>query len=233
LRKSAAEKVEEESKARIVGKEVVMLPHASLSKNTWNPNTMTPFERESLKHGLRTDGWLLSQSLLVWGTDEKGRKKNIIIDGEHRWTVSGELGMRECPAVVLHKITEAYAKQLTIKMFQRRGHPDEDRLTELLRSLDQDLALDTRALDLGIQEDKLADLLRVNEPEIGGAADVPGVMPSGQASHVRVVQLLFNPDQHEAFMRTIKELAAVYKTANVTDTVAEAVKRARADSGQK
>ncbi len=74
--------------ARLVGDKVLIKPLDLVKPNAWNPNRMTPFQRESLKVGLLSDGWLISQSLLIWGTDDKGVEKNIIIDGEQRWTVA-------------------------------------------------------------------------------------------------------------------------------------------------
>lgn len=78
---------------RVVG-EVVMRPLSDVQKNSWNPNRMTDFMKESLKQGLLSDGWLKSQSLLIWGTDDKGERRDVIIDGEHRWSAASELGFQ-------------------------------------------------------------------------------------------------------------------------------------------
>lgn len=202
---------------KIIGDEIHYIPHADLRPNGWNPNRMTAFERESLKHGLQTDGWLLSQSLTVWASDEKGGKQYIIIDGEHRWTAAGELGMPECPAVLIHKISESYAKELTIKLFQRRGRPDEDKLGALIRSIPtRSIKIETRSLDLGIKEEKLSNLLRPKEK----ASNPPSKMPSGQAPHVK---LFFSAAESEEFVQFTNALAVSYETENVTETVLRAL----------
>lgn len=149
---------------KVVGK-VEMKPIGFVKKNTWNPNRFTKEMLASLKHGLLTDGWLISQSLLVWGTDEKGKVKNIIIDGEHRWQVAMELGFKDGPMVFLHGLTEAQAKALTVKMDSKRGRFDEDLLMPLLRDL-QPAYLDASSmvLDLGLDIERAVLAFAVSEP---------------------------------------------------------------------
>lgn len=220
----------------IVG-EVVHKALAEVQPNPWNPNHMTAFEKESLKHGLRHDGWLSSQSLLVWGTDERGRKKNLIIDGEHRHTVAVELGFTQGPMVFLQRVTEAEAKALTVKMNGKRGTPDRDELSELLRSIQHDLTADSMSLDLGIEDEKLMALLAEAEVEdplanVSKPDEFEPLLPGGKASHVKMVQLFFDPEQHEEFHTRVKALAARYKTNNVTETVMEHLRRAAAPASK-
>lgn len=220
-----------QSPNRIVGNVV----HQSLSKvkpNDWNPNKMTPFLRKSLKQGLLDDGWLSSQALLVWGTDEKGRKQNTIIDGEHRWTVAKELGFTQGPMVFLAKLTKAQAKGLTVKMNQKRGAFDEAMLGTLLRDIQFEFP-ESFGLSLGIEDEKLMKLLA--EPPLDGSSlddgsrgPAPGEVESGMASHVRMVQLFFDASQHEEYLRLVKEIAPMFKTQNVSDTTLEAMRRAGA-----
>lgn len=221
-----------ELQAKIVG-QVEMVDLEKVKPNTWNPNAMTPFQKESLKNGFQTDGWLTSQSLLVWGSDEKGRPKNIIIDGEHRHAVARELKMKQGPMVFLHRIPERKARELTIKMDAKRGTFDSDRLGLVVRSIQESYEGDMTAmgLALGFETETLLMHLSdpneivVEEPANGG---IIGNLPSGQSANVRMVQLFFTHEQHEEFSGISKELAVRFGTTNLTDTVMAAVKHAAA-----
>lgn len=141
--------------------EVTIRPLANVKPNGWNPNRMTPEMRESLKHGFRVDGWLMSQALLVWGTDDTGVRRDLIIDGEHRWEVATELAMVDGPMVFLDGLSETDAKKLTVKMNQKRGEWDTVALGELLRSFGKDVA----GIDLGFGDDELTRLTHIDQTE--------------------------------------------------------------------
>lgn len=208
----------------LVGK-VIIDDLSHVTKNDWNPNRMTPFERQSLRHGLEKDGWLVSHALTVWGTDEKGKAKNLIIDGEHRWEEARALGMTKGPMVYLEGLTLSQAKQLTVKLDSKRGRFDEDALGVLVRSIQEDLNLETQSLDLGIEASLFDDFLRIEEV----LPEAPVMqLPAGQKAAVKTVPLFFQPKQYEEFMRLCQDLSVKYQTQNSTDTVVEAVKRAHA-----
>lgn len=201
----------------VVGK-VEMVPLADVRNNGWNPNEMTREVFASLKHGLGKDGWLASQALLVWRTDETGASKMLIIDGEHRWRVGTELGFKKGPMVFLDGLTEAKAKSLTIAMNQRRGAFDDAALGALLREIQYDLAAeDSTPLGemLGFDEEKVMGLLAEAAVELAaapprataGPAPVPPVAPP--MSDVRVVQLFLDDDQREEFGQLVADLAPV------------------------
>jgi len=134
-----------------------------LRPNGWNGNTMTELERESMKAGFMKEGWLSSQALLVWRTDEKGEERNVIIDGEQRWTCALDVGLLEGPAVYLDGITEAEARRLTVQLYTRRGSWTDEALAEALRPIELDVS---DALDLGFAEEQFAQLLSLEiEPE--------------------------------------------------------------------
>jgi hypothetical protein len=214
---------------RIIGV-TKMVSITEVKPNTWNPNGMTPFMKASLKHGLQQEGWLLSQALTVWGTDEKGRRKNIIINGEHRWTVGNELGFKLVPMCFLNGITESEAKRLTVALNRKRGEHDPHKLGILLRDIQFELPVGDMSLTLGIEQPDLMKLLA--EP----AVPTPGPeVPEGKgrnepgadipASGVKMVQLFFDEAQHREFDKLVKSLAQSYKAADATATVLEAVRR--------
>ena len=202
-------------------KGVELVPLASLKPNAWNPNSFTAFERESLKFGIRTDGWLASHALTVWGKDDKGKQRDLIIDGEHRWKAALELGMTHGPAYVVDGLSEAQAKRLTIKLDAKRGKFDEESLKKLIVNIAPDLDLETRSLDLGLSEDQLAGYLATEEERMHIAGDD---LPSGQTSSNMQVQLFFTPEVHEEFNKKAKELAVRFKTETMADTIFEVMK---------
>jgi len=201
---------------RIVGK-VVLRPLASVQPNGWNPNRLTAFERESIKYGLVHDGWLVSQSMTVWGKDEKGKERNLIIDGEQRHGIAKELGLELGPMVFLDGITEVEAKALTVKLDAKRGQPDDEKMALVLKTLEGAMDEGTRALDLGIPERELVKYLAMEEASIE---------PEKPVQEVKPVQLKFSPKQYEEFHAMSLALAKKWGTKDLSTTVFEAVKRA-------
>lgn len=222
---------------------VEMRALADVQKNPWNPNAMSPEMYASLRYGLENDGWLASQALLVWGTDEEGVAQNLIIDGEHRYRVARELGFERGPMVLLKNIPEAKAKALTIAMNQRRGAFNQEGLAALLQAIQYEVP--DLSANLGIPHDELLALLETAAVPLDLLADdasgaeprtePTSVRPPGEAaeggsvgaplpSDVRMVQLFFNTTTHEEFTRIVGALRRRYDTKNVTDTVLAAVR---------
>ena len=201
--------------------EVVLSPLVGVKPNPWNPNALTAFEKESLKFGIREDGWLASHALTVWRTDSKGKERNLIIDGEHRWRVALDLGMTMGPMAFVDGMTEDAAKKLTVKLDAKRGKFDAGLLEALVRSIADGLDLETRSLALGIGEDVLGEMLSTTPETM-----VVGELPSGKTSDVKVVTLFFTPEVHDEFERVAKEISVRFKTPTMADTVFEAVRRA-------
>lgn len=230
---AAAEKVTND-KPRMTGDEVKMVAIGKVKPNDWNPNRMTPFMRQSLKEGLRVDGWLRSHSLLVWRSDENGKIKNIIIDGEHRWEVAKELGFEEAPMVFMHRLTEAAAKSLTVKIDAKRGEFDKKDLAQVIREIQAELGTDVPGLSmsLGIEQQTLMSYLAMAPIDTGSAGEregvigpPPGDVGSGMGTHVKMVQLFFSKEQHDEYIGLVKKLAPAFETKNVSDTTLEAMRR--------
>lgn len=213
--------------------EVVSRKLDSVAVNGWNPNTMTDEMKESLLYGLKRDGWLASQALLIWGTDEKGMRQDLIIDGEHRWYAGIEGGLIKGPMVFLDGLTEIEAKALTIKMNQKRGEWNPELLAGVVKELDLDLDTDDLALDLGLGDDFVMELLSTDPIDLDGvtgdkpaaAGATKGTMPSG-SSHVQQVQLFFDGSQKKEWDELLAKLAKRYKTDNASDTVLAGLKQA-------
>ena len=150
--------------------EVVVRALSTVKPNGWNPNVMTDEMKASLVHGLQEDGWLASQALLIWGSDQDGSEMNLIIDGEHRYRAALEIGMENGPMVVLDGLTEGEAKALTIKMNQKRGDWNTDSLAALLKDIAASSEDGLTGVSLGFGEEELMKLLATPEPEIAAVA---------------------------------------------------------------
>lgn len=144
----------------MIGEEAVV-PIDSIKPNDWNPNDMGPMQYSSLKHGLK-NGWSKSQLIMVWRSDERGRVKNIIIDGEHRWGAAKELGYAEVPVVFVDGMTEAQAKKWTLRFIFNHGDPDINDVNTLLKSLKLD-DVAVASLEMGIDPEFLQRALQATD----------------------------------------------------------------------
>ncbi len=215
-----------ESRAQIVGK-VVQYDLSKLKPNPWNPNEMDAFTFDSLKQGFLTDGWLSSMALLVWGKDEKGVRRDLIIDGEQRWSAATQLGMQRGPCVFLDGVDEAHAKALTIKLDQKRGKFNKLKLSNLVADFARGpIELKDLGLELGFAPTALAALLKPHKIELP--------QPSRNV-HTRQVPLYFSEEEAGEFHLLVQELSKKLKTETVTDTVLAALRALakKADRGSK
>lgn len=174
------------------GSDSQLLPLARFKPNDWNPNAMTEREYASLRHGLRTEGWLKSHALLVWGVDDKGETRDLIIDGEHRWEAAIEEGYTDGPVVVLDGIDEARAKELCVELIFRRGHAYDAPLAKVLGSI----ASAGRKLDpvaLAISDKDLARLLKGQQEALSA---VVGRDPESGSSEAEVDEEEIEPPKN-------------------------------------
>jgi len=225
--------------ARVRG-EVEILPLALVTPNGWNPNEMTPALMASLEQGFVEDGWLVNQALLVWGTDETGQARNLIIDGEHRWLAANHVGLTEGPMVVLDGLTEVEAKALTVKLDQKRGSWDMDKLKALVQDLAAQSETGLNAASLGFGEEELMKLMPAPEELEAPAVEEIEAPPMSEeekpeepkedkpapvTSDVRMVQLFLDDASHPLFASRAADLGKLWGTETVTDTVLKAVEK--------
>lgn len=127
-----------------------------LSPNLYNPNKVAPPEMSLLKQSIMEDGWLFpiivfDKSINIEGvTDNKNLDKYTIIDGFHRYTISGDKDIfsktdGKVPVVILNptnplattvrmnraKGTHAVLKMADIVKYQiENGKPMEEIMKE-------------------------------------------------------------------------------------------------------
>ncbi len=222
---------------RVTG-EVVMRDLASVAPNDWNPNEVPEHMMLSIERGFREEGWLKSHALLVWGTDEKGKAQNLIIDGEHRWQVGSRLGMAQGPMVFLEGVTRTKAMALTVKLDKRRGAFLAEPLAAVLAELRRDLETDDLAEELGFTGEELLRSL----PSVDALADGAAFAPKGKAPdpvannptagagspYVRVVQLYLSVEDHQTYHSIVPELGRKLGFPNPSLLVMDLLRKATA-----
>ncbi len=208
-----------------------LYPLDLVAPNDWNMNVLPPHKYESLLHNLREGGWVRSQPLLVWGYDEKGKVKNIIINGEHRWRAAQELGFREGPMVILNGISRAKAIELTIKLDNDRGEFDKTELNTLLRNFLPTAKLPNAALSLGFTQPELNKVfalpaIRLNDGGTGAKAPEGKAKPNVVTSRnnaSKQVPLYLGGDHRTLVPERLEALMKRWSYNNVTEVVLRCV----------
>lgn len=204
---------------------------SSVQPNEWNPNAVPPHKMEAIKQSMLTDGWLESQPLLIWETDEKGRKKNIIIDGEHRWTCGTEVGFKQCPMVFLKGITKAQAQALTIKLDNNRGTFEAKQLSTLLKDLIPAMNVENPVALLGFTQIEVNKLLAMPAIDLeagdtGETRKPPSIegTTTSKNSVTKMVPIYMDEAGYKEFMDKVRVIVDKHKLETVTDAVVFAVK---------
>jgi len=121
-----------------------------ITPNNYNPNQMSASYYAALKRNIEQDGYL--QPLLINHIDNQ----YVIIDGEHRFKVLKELGYDKLDCWVV-QLSENEAKKLTLKMGLHGSYDTVD-LSSLIDSLQQDLELDYKTIELDYPHIDLSSL---------------------------------------------------------------------------
>lgn len=125
-----------------------------LTANNYNPNRVAPIELELLKTSIKLCGW--TQPIVV-------RKNHEIVDGFHRWTVSGDEEIKELtdgfvPVVYLDEmVDEAQQMAATIIHNRARGNHMINPMTEIVRKMRNDHKY---------TDEKLQEILGMEQEEI-------------------------------------------------------------------
>lgn len=163
-------------------------------------------------------------------------KDGEIVAGNGTYRTARALGWSHVAAVVFDgdaKQARAYAiadnrtaelatwdEQMLGTLLDEMTHDDENFTSEMLGFSDAEYM----KLIGGLHEDPTMD---EDEVEPQGSPIQPGA-ENAAPSHVRMVQLFLNADNHPPFMGMVKDLGGLFETSTVTDTVLKAVEDAHA-----
>ena len=111
--------------------EINWIDREKLIPNDYNPNKVAPPELKLLKISILEDGW--TQPIVV-------NADYTIVDGFHRWTVSGHkeiyaLTDGKVPVVILNDTTKEQKKMATIRHNRARGTHGVLEMSDIVKSL--------------------------------------------------------------------------------------------------
>jgi ParB-like chromosome segregation protein Spo0J len=131
---------------------VVWSHRDNLHPNSYNPNAVAPPELELLKISILEDGW--TQPIVVDGNRQ-------IVDGYHRWLVSGHLEVYsltggEVPTVTIHPNDNTSAMMATIRHNRARGTHAVLKMAYIVKQMVQE----------GLSKQEIMSRLQMEEEEV-------------------------------------------------------------------
>lgn len=127
----------------------VWVPRETLKANSYNPNKVAPPELRLLKISILEDGW--TQPIVV-------REDYEIVDGFHRWTVSGDkkvwaLTDGHVPIVMLKNKSPEEQRMATIRHNRARGTHAVVKMADIVTDLAQTYGMATDEIERRLQMD--------------------------------------------------------------------------------
>jgi len=150
--------------------QVQWIDRNELNANDYNPNHVAPPELELLKTSIKEDGW--TQPIVIL-------EDKTIVDGFHRWTVSGtpelmEMTDGKVPCVIVN-FDKDHRMMSTIRHNRARGTHAVLKMADIVREMKQDNLSDKEIMDrLSMEEEELERLLDNSGMTIRGTKDVEG-----------------------------------------------------------
>jgi ParB-like chromosome segregation protein Spo0J len=134
-----------------------------IKANTYNPNGMPDHKKQDLMESIQMSGF--SFPVAAWWDNDQGLF--VIVDGFHRWLVSGYdgLGMSHVPVAPLDHLTPSERMMATWLFNKARGFHQVDLDAELIRSL----------IEQGVDEDEIAKTLGVDLETVHRYKQVTGI----------------------------------------------------------
>jgi len=154
------------------------LPVDKVKPNPWNPNRLPDWMMEKLRKAIQRFGF--TDPIFVRVCDDPETPYELI-DGEHRWRVAKELGIRTVPAVIMEGISVKEAEALTLLSNELKGQADPQGVLEIVKDLQPTdlidyLPYDDKTLKWLIESFHLADIVTFSEQDV--QAGIETLMPS-------------------------------------------------------
>jgi len=161
---------------------IFQIPHDLISPNHYNPNRQSEFEFELLLKSMSEDGFtqpIVTRPLFTddmartaLGLPEDAKHRDIdwleaairlnsgfmVVDGEHRWKASGQLGYEKVPCAVTY-MTDAQMRIATLRHNRARGSEDMELTAAVFRDLEKLGALDYAIDSLQMDEVEIQKML--------------------------------------------------------------------------
>lgn len=137
------------------GMEVVLIELSRIKPNAYNPNVVSDDILAKLRAEIAQHG--LAQPIIV---RREGNDGYLIVDGEHRWRVCRDLGMREIPCII-QDFSDTEAKIKTVQLNYLHGAAVPVKLASLIHDLSKEIKLEDLARRLPYEEVQLQDSLEL------------------------------------------------------------------------
>jgi ParB/RepB/Spo0J family partition protein len=121
----------------------------SIKPNNYNPNRESEFEFDLLLRSMREDGFT---SPVIC------QKDGTIVDGEHRWRASRQLGYKEIPVVFVN-MTDEQMRISTLRHNRARGSEDVELTVAVLKDLEKLGALEWAKDSLKLSDQEITRLM--------------------------------------------------------------------------
>lgn len=131
----------------------LLISKSLLDPNPWNPNKTKPRQQKAIAESLATYSQIID--IVVRPNGDRYQ----IIDGEHRYDELTE----DVYVTVLHGLSDADAKKLTIIMNETRGEADKIELAQLLADLASELNGEELLNALPYEQNELDELVKLAE----------------------------------------------------------------------
>jgi hypothetical protein len=131
----------------------LLISKSLLDPNPWNPNKTKPRQQKAIAESLATYSQIID--IIVRPNGDRYQ----IIDGEHRYDELTE----DVYVTVLHGLSDADAKKLTVIMNETRGEADKIELAQLLADLSNELSSEELLNALPYEQNELDELVKLAE----------------------------------------------------------------------
>lgn len=157
----------------------VKIPIDEIVINDWNPNFLSTAMQAAIQDDISKNGFI--GQIVVQKHNERLQKDNVIINGEHRYQAAKALGYKSLPCVVLD-CNDSKAKTLTVRLNREHGDLMPDKLSELLRNIQQqeDASMEQLRSITAISESELDLLLNLEKNSEAMAGDPAMILNQGQ-----------------------------------------------------
>ena len=146
--------------------EPVQVPVNEVHPNDWNPNFMASDLINALVDNIQQNSFI--GAIVIQKYNERLKKENVIIDGEHRWAAMKKLGAKTIPTIELD-VDENKARVLTIRLNRERGELLPNKVGDILRVLSPENDVDYLSKITAIDAADIQVLMDLQFANIEGA----------------------------------------------------------------
>ena len=158
-----------------------------------NPNVVPEIKMEALKEMINKFGFL--EPIVV-------NKDNVIVDGEHRFTILKEQGAKEIPVIKIdvNAVDQKIIRQTMNKL--RGSHNPREDIEDLLR-ISKEVNIQDMSRYLGLEEKNLQDYLSSIDQEPESFLSLR-MEEKNKASKWRFITLKLTPEQAQKILEQLK-----------------------------